>query len=287
MESHPTQQLQLGICSWSLIPDDPADLVGKVLQTGIGAVQLALDPLREGNWNAQKTFKILRDNNITVVSGMMAMHGEDYSSLQSIRKTGGVRPDQYWEDNLRSAYENALLAHRFKIPLVTFHAGFIPENADDPQRRVMINRLRTIIDLFENHHIKVAFETGQETASTLLDVLNELNRPGVGVNFDPANMILYGKGNPTEALPLLASRVQQFHIKDALPSDLPGEWGREVPTGEGAVDWNEFARIISHHKITCPLIIEREAGHDRIRDIRAAIQLLERTVLPIVKSNLS
>ena len=282
MESHPTQPSRIGICSWSLIPDDPADLVGKVLQIGIGAVQLALDPLREGNWNAQKTFKILRDNNITVVSGMMAMRGEDYSSLDSIRKTGGVRPDQYWEDNLKASHENAALAHRLGIPLVTFHAGFIPENTNDPKRQVMIDRLRIIANIFENYNIKVALETGQETASTLLEILTEINRPNLGVNFDPANMILYGKGNPTEALPLLTSYIHQIHIKDALPSDTPGSWGREVPTGEGAVSWHEFAKILSHKKITCPLIIEREAGNDRITDIKTAIKVLKQQVIPLI-----
>ncbi len=286
MESHPTQQLQIGICSWSLNPDDPADLVDKVLQTELQAVQLALDPLRRGEWDARETVNTLHDNNITIVSGMMAMRGEDYSSLASIRKTGGVVSDQYWDENLKATHENAILAQRLDIPLVTFHAGFIPEDADDPKRAVMIERLRTITDIFENHNIKVAFETGQETATTLLDALTELNRPGIGINFDPANMILYGKGNPTEALPLLASRVHQIHIKDAIPTDTPGEWGTEVPVGNGAVDWQQFATIINEHKIRCNLIIEREAGQERINDIRTAAQLLKRTVIPIVKSNL-
>ncbi|HIA27537.1 MAG TPA: hypothetical protein EYN79_05370, partial [Planctomycetes bacterium] len=85
--------------------------------------------------------------------------------------------------------------------------------------------------------VKLALETGQESAATLEGALEALGRSDVGVNFDPANMILYGMGNPVEALVRLAPRVAQIHIKDALASEVAGEWGSEVVVGTGEVDW--------------------------------------------------
>jgi L-ribulose-5-phosphate 3-epimerase len=162
------------------------------------------------------------------------------------------------------------------LDLVTFHAGFIPEPPDDPQRSTMIDRIRQVVDAFTAEGIRIGLETGQETADTLLAALAEIDRPTLGVNFDPANMILYGKGDPIEALRKLAPHVFQLHIKDALPTDTPGTWGTEVPVGKGAVDWNAFFSVAATIDPPVNCIIEREAGEDRLDDIRAARDLIKR-----------
>jgi len=198
------------------------------------------------------------------------MHAEDYSSLESIRRSGGVRPDTHWDINLSAARANARLARALNLTLVTFHAGFLPERRDDPERAMMLDRLRALADCFANEGADIALETGQEDAPTLLGVLDELDRPRVGVNFDPANMILYGMGDPVDALRRLAPRVRQIHIKDATPSPTPGEWGTEVVVGQGAVDWASFLGVVGSLLPQVPLIIEREAGETRIQDVRTA-----------------
>ncbi|MFG0330202.1 MAG: sugar phosphate isomerase/epimerase family protein [Phycisphaerales bacterium] len=266
---------RLGVCSWSLRPDSPADLVAKVRETGLDAIQLALDPIRSGAWSYDETVATLRDSGITILSGMMGMAGEDYTSLDSIKRTGGVRPDATWPANLAATNGNAELAKRLEIPLVTFHAGFIPHDTRDSEHTKMIERLRKIAGAFDRHGVRVAFETGQETADTLLAALDELERPEVGVNFDPANMILYGMGDPVEALRRLAPRVAQIHIKDANPSKLPQTWGSEVVVGTGAVDWPAFFEVVRDERIDCDLVIEREAGDSRVADIIAARKLVE------------
>ena len=101
------------------------------------------------------------------------------------------------------------LAGEAGLDLVTLHAGFIPHAADDPLREVMLERLRQVVDVFAQRGIRTGFETGQETASTMLEALEDLGRPEAGVNFDPANMILYGMGDPLEGLRILAPRVLQ------------------------------------------------------------------------------
>ena len=157
---------------------------------GIHAVQLALVPCVEqpvtwGNAVAQ-----LRARGITVVSGMLATVGEDYSSLQSIELTGGVRPATTWARNQELASATAALAGDHGVPLVTLHAGFLPHDRSNVERAAMIDRLRVIADIYAARGVRVAFETGQEDANTLLAALADIAHPNVGVNFDPANMIL-------------------------------------------------------------------------------------------------
>jgi len=270
---------RLGVCSWSLRPANPEELAAKVRACGLRAVQLALEPLREARaWEPGQTAAILAAAGISIASGMMACRGEDYSTLESIRRTGGLRPDQHWEANLAAARDNAAIARGLGLTLVTLHAGFLPEDPADPERGVMIDRLRRVADIFGEAGISVGLETGQETAETLAAFLDELNHPGVGVNFDPANMVLYGKGDPIEALARLAPRVVQVHIKDALPTQTPGTWGREVPAGTGAVDWEAFFRVLGSLPRRVGLMIEREAGEDRTADIVAARHLVERHI---------
>lgn len=268
--------VRLGVCSWSLQPKSPRDLAERVQACGLRWVQLALDPLRRGEWDLDKTARALSHAGIGVASGMIAMRGEDYSSLESIRETGGVRPDEHWEENARSAAESAQLADQLGIKLVSFHAGFLPHSGQELVRRLMVERVRTIADAFAVYGIRVALETGQEDAETLLRVLREIDRPTVGVNFDPANMILYGLGDPHEALEQLAPLVMQVHLKDALPSDKADEWGTEVPLGTGAVDWPRFFEVLNANVEPVNRMIEREAGDERIADVLRAVKLVER-----------
>jgi len=271
--------MRIGVCSWSLQPTGPDDLADKCarLATDLSqrwGVQLALDPLRAG-WGVGGTVTALRDVGVDVISGMMAMRGEDYSTLASIRQTGGVRLDEYWAANLAAAGENAAIARELGISLVTFHAGFITHDCHDPTHDLMIDRLRQLADCFAEQGVRVALETGQETGETLLAALSVLNRASVGVNFDPGNMILYGMGDPVAALRALAPRVVQVHIKDAVPTDVAGEWGAEVPAGDGDVDWAMFFATYRETGLSCDLVIEREAGNDRVHDVRVARALLD------------
>jgi sugar phosphate isomerase/epimerase len=221
----------------------------------------------------------LREAGIGILSGMMAMEGEDYSTLKSIRATGGVRLDETWERNLAGARENAQLAHRLGLKLVTFHAGFLPHGgvsqAEDSERHTMVQRLRELAAVFATWSVKVALETGQEDARTLIGVLNDLGKPVVGVNFDPANMILYGMGDPVKSLAALAPWVRQVHVKDAKAAPTPGTWGSEVPVGAGEVDWPAFFGVLRESEVDVDLVVEREAGHSRIDDVKRARQHVE------------
>lgn len=264
---------RVGVCSWSLRPATAAALVSAVEATGLAAVQLALEPLRAGAMDPALTQSTLARAGIGVPSAMLAFPGEDYTTLETIRRTGGVVPDAAWPRNLQAAQAAAAIAAEFGVRLVTFHAGFIPHEPGDPLRRVVLDRILAVAEPFLARRIAVALETGQESATTLVDALEALAEPRIGVNFDPANMILYGMGDPVLALELLAPRVLQVHLKDALPATREGEWGTEVPAGEGAVDWTAFFGVLERDLPGVGVMIERESGESRIEDIRQAAGL--------------
>lgn len=267
---------RIGVCSWSLRAGTPKLLADRLTSAGVGCCQLALDPLRKGAWSLDDTVDILYEAGIEIRSGMMGMRGEDYSTLESIRRTGGVRPDQHWKGNLEDAQATAEVARGLNLDLVTLHAGFLPHDPKDPERARMIERLAELVECFVGEGVRVGFETGQESAATLLEVLAELDHPDAGVNFDPANMLLYDSGDPIEALSMLAPHVLQIHVKDAVRPKQPGTWGQEVPVGRGEVDWESFFRVLREKELECDLMIEREAGESRVADVKAARELVER-----------
>lgn len=264
---------QVGVASWSLEPRGADDLVTRVLDTGARVVQLALDPIRLGVMGIEEVRRRFRDGGLRIASGMMAMEGEDYSTIASIRRTGGVVPDATWRGNLAAARELADIAGELGLGLVTFHAGAL---SGDPRRVALVQRLRGLAEIYGARGARVALETGQEPAPVLEGILHELEPGGVGVNFDPANMILYGSGDPVTALSALAGRVLQVHIKDALPAAHPDAWGDEVPVGKGAVDWASFVDALRRCRSVETLVIERESGADRLADIIGAREFLER-----------
>jgi len=261
---------RLAVCSWSLQPISPSDLFLALDAIGIRRVQLALDPLREQPeiWGCFGTEAAQRG--VSIVSGMFGMIGEDYSTLESIKATGGVVPDGTWEQNWQNIQKVAGIAAGLGLKLVTFHAGFLPHEESDPDFGKLFTRVSMIAELFAKYEIHLGFETGQETAETLKSFLIKLGHPLVGVNFDPANMLLYDKGNPIAALHTLAPWLKQCHIKDAVRTTTPGTWGNEVPVGTGEVDWKAFLQTLSDIEYTGHLSIEREAGDQRVRDILSA-----------------
>lgn len=266
---------RLAVCSWSLQPTSPQDLISKLQETGARRVQLALDPLRDEPVVWGKSPELLQQAGISIVSGMFGCVGEDYSTLDTIRLTGGLAPDATWEQNWKQIQTTVALTRRLGLKLVTFHAGFLPHDEQDPAFAKMKQRLGEVAEIFGARGIALGLETGQETAPALLALLQKLDRPSVGVNFDPANMLLYDKGNPIEALRTLGPWIRQVHIKDARRTKVPGTWGDEVAAGTGEVDWPAFFATLREVGFQGDLCIEREAGVQRVADIRAARELVE------------
>jgi sugar phosphate isomerase/epimerase len=261
---------RLAVCSWSLQPETPEALVAHLREIGIPRVQLALDPLRENPDTWGKTAVLLDAEGIEIVSGMFGTIGEDYSSLDAIRESGGVVPDEHWDANWANIQAVASIAAGLGLKIVTFHAGFLPHEESDTGFAKLLGRITQIADVFDASCIELGFETGQETADTLRLFLEKLDRPSVGVNFDPANMLLYDKGDPIDALETLAPFLKQCHIKDATQTKEAGTWGAEVTVGTGEVDWPAFFATLAKLGYEGDCCIEREAGEQRVTDIKTA-----------------
>ncbi len=268
---------QIGVCSWSLQATGPQDLAEKVNALGLKKVQLALTPHRDdpGTWEGVQ--EILAESGISIVSGMFSTIGEDYSTPDAIRRTGGVVPDEHWDGNWELARAAAATANAMGLKQVSTHAGFLPHEPSHPDFDKLSGRVARLASLFADFDGSLLLETGQETASTLLLFLEEMRKCGaqnVTVNFDPANMILYDMDDPTEALRQLVPHVEQVHVKDAKRTSVKGQWGEEVVVGTGEVDLVAFVRILAEADFDGSYVFEREAGDDRVSDINRGIAAL-------------
>jgi sugar phosphate isomerase/epimerase len=267
----------LGVCSWSLKPSGMADLVNAAQQLGLSHVHLALNKLVFLD-DKQKHAELghLRASGLTFTAGMISFPGEEYSTIPRIRLTGGFVPDESWNIRRQLTLGSAKIAEELGIKILTTHAGFIPpsNHVDYPK---LLARVAELAGALKPRNILLALETGQESASELLQFLNDLPAGNVAVNFDPANMIMYGSGDPIEAIATLSRHIQHVHVKDATASDKPGiEWGKETPIGSGEVIFEEFLPALGKINYTGPLLIERETGDDPIADIQSAIEFLQK-----------
>ncbi len=260
----------IGVCSWSLQTDvvGVADLMN---QTGITHVHLAVGPAV--GQNGADYLAEIKKQSWTISAAMVAFDSEDYSSLESIKLTGGVRPDEPWPRNRQIALEAVDITADLGVKFLALHAGFI-DHSDPEYVKKFFDRIRLLADAAGDKSITLLLETGQETADELKQFLQELNHPAVGVNFDPANMILYDRGDPIEAVKVLASWIKHVHIKDANYTKEPGTWGAEVPWGDGQVNSSAFLVALKQIGYQGTLAIEREAGDNRPGDIRLAAERL-------------
>lgn len=268
---------QIGVCSWSLQAKGPQDLADKVNAIGLKKVQLGLTPHRDdpGAWDGVQD--ILGASGITIVSGMYATQGEDYTSPDTIRQTGGVVLDEYWNENVELARATAISAQALGVDEVSFHAGFLPHDPNDPAFDKLSGRVLELARIFGETGVTLTLETGQETAATLLLFLEEMKKRGadnMGVNFDPANMVLYDMDDPIDALRRLVPHVKQVHAKDGKRPAAKGQWGEEVIVGAGEVDWVAFVRVLAEADYDGAYIFEREAGNTRVADIKEGVAAL-------------
>ena len=260
----------LAICSWSL-RTDLAGVASAMQQLGIDRVNLALKPaFRE---EGDEYLAAVRRQTWKISATTIGFPQEDYSTLESIRASGGVVPDDHWPANHELVSRAIVVTAELGVPFLTLHAGFI-ESDNAARRRRLRQRLACLADEAAERGIRLLMETGQERAQALRGLLEELDHPALGVNFDPANMILYDKGSPTEAVRTLGAWIKHVHVKDAIRTRRPDHWGTEVPWGEGQVGGTAFLRALQDVGYQGVLAIERESGSNRLADIQLAAERL-------------
>jgi sugar phosphate isomerase/epimerase len=230
---------------------------------------------------AQETSKLsteLQQLGIEVTCVFAGFEGESYADIPTVERTVGLVPADTRESRLAELKTIADFASEIGVHAVGLHLGCIPHGVTDLVYQDVLRATREICDYCQPRNQAVYLETGQEPAEVLLQFLLEVDRVNLFVNFDPANMILYGCGEPIPALKKLGAHVRSVHCKDAKWSDQPGiTWGKEMPLGQGDVNFAAFLDTLAEVGYRGPLTIEREIPREPERqeqEIRRAVDLL-------------
>ena len=272
---------RVGVCSWSW-RKDLKGVASEMEKAGVTGIHLALGPFihadgRHGDAEGAASWAFVkeqvRSGRWRLMSTMVGTVGEDYSTLETIRKTGGIVPDAHWAENQAIVAKGAALTKELGCPYMSLHAGFLDES-DPVAFRKYVERVSWMRDEAAKYGVTIILESGQETAEDLAKFMQAV--PGIYINFDPANMILYGKGRPMEAVKTLLPWIRQVHVKDALFTEKPGTWGSEVAWGDGEVGGRGFIAALEALGYTGNYVIEREGGDARVKEINLAKERLEK-----------
>jgi sugar phosphate isomerase/epimerase len=221
----------------------------------------------------------LKRLNITLTCVFGGFEGESYADIPTVARTVGLVPPDTRAARTQEMKEIADFAKVLGCNTVALHLGFVPHDTKNPLYGDVIAVTRDVCDHCKSNGQNLHLETGQETADALLQFINDVGRDNLFINFDPANMILYGTGEPIEALKKVGKYVRSVHCKDGKWAKNPGEeWGQEVPLGEGDVGMENYLRALADIGYYGPLTIEREIPQEPARqkaEIGSAVKLLE------------
>lgn len=213
---------------------------------------------------------------ITVVFG--GFEGESYADIPTVVRTVGLVPPETRAERTQEMKEISDFARLLGVDAIALHIGFVPHDRGEPLYRDVVAVAQEVCDHARSNGQRLHLETGQESADALLQFIGDVGRDNLFINFDPANMILYGSGEPIAALRKVGRLVRSVHCKDAKWAAHPGqEWGCEVPFGEGDVGAETFLRTLAELGYDGALTIEREIPQEPDRqkaEIGRAVSLL-------------
>ena len=276
------EPLQVGLMFWTGgvlgIDAAPDEIVESVAAFGVSCGQLGVHGAADLAPEAAEQWRAALDRSeLEIVTAFMNFEGESYASIPICTQTVGYVPPATRHEREQRTYAVSDFARSLGIPGVAAHIGCLPEDPSDAEHRAVLELVRRVCDHCAGNGQTFALETGQEPAPALLEFLHAVDRPNLGINFDPANMILYGSGEPMEALRTLGEHVLTVHCKDGTWPETRGEWGRETPLGDGDVGMQRYVRTLREIGYAGPLVIEREiVGEEQRADIGRAIALLNR-----------
>lgn len=268
--------MEIGLVFWA--EESAAATLAYLKSFGLRVGQLGVPPAIDcekalGDWKAE-----LPNSGVTLTSAVCCYAGEDYSDLEKVHESVGFTTPKYREERIARTREIAQLANGLGIRAVSCHVGFIPADREAALYAELRDVTRRLCDACAEYEQDFVLETGQESAKVLLGFISDVDRSNLKVNFDPANMVLYGSGDPIEALGMLREHVLSVHCKDGRsPVQGSGLLGSECALGDGEVDFPAFLAQLKRIGYTGTLTIEREEPDLQTKnaDVRKAIERLK------------
>jgi L-ribulose-5-phosphate 3-epimerase len=269
------EAMEIALVFWA--EEQPNAQLEQLKGYGLRACQIGVPPTMNCAASADAWKRAMEIEGIVAQGAVCSFQGEDYANLAQVHKTVGFTAPGYARERIARTKEVSVFAAELGLSALSCHIGFIPDDAEAPVYKDLLGIARELCDACAQHGQAFVLETGQESAPTLLRFLRDVERANIKVNFDPANMILYGSGDPLQALSMLREHVVSVHCKDGLPPKAEGELGQEVALGEGKVDFPGFLSLLRQMDYRGLLAIEREEPDAFVRkaDIEVGVRLLK------------
>jgi sugar phosphate isomerase/epimerase len=271
-------KLQLGVIA--PLPEGPEEALRKVHEFGLPTCQIV-------SWQqeyftdeiAERLVAASQEYGVTVTTIWTGYPGPRVWDFIEGPTTIGLVPEKYRTERVAALKAGADFAVKVGVSSITTHVGFIPESPSNPLYAGVLKALDEVVGYCKGLNLDFCFETGQETPTTLLRVIEDLGYDNMGVNLDPANLLVYGRANPVDALDIIGSYIKGVHAKDGeYPTD-GRKLGVEKPIGSGRVNFPVLIPKLKSLGYTGALTIEREiSGPQQIEDIKLAIKVLEKLV---------
>ena len=229
--------------------------------------------------NAELLKGVLEKYEITVSAFWCGWQGPIVWDFYDGQVTLGLVPPEYRQMRMKNLCDGADFAHKLGITDVVTHMGFIPENPYDPNFNSFCVAVRYVANYLKRNGQYLLFEAGQETPVTMMRCFEKVGLDNLGVNLDTANVILYGKANPVDALDVFGKYVRNIHAKDGFYPTNGHDLGKEVKIGQGKVDFRAFFKKLHELGYDSHVTIEREIrGEQQLIDILEAREYLQKII---------
>ncbi len=268
--------LEIGLVFWA--QQKKGSFLDPLSDVGLSAGQLGIPPELACEAVVDEWAAVLKQSQVTLTSAVCCYEGEDYSDLATVHETVGFTTAALRAERIARTQTGSSFARALGISAVSCHIGFIPADTSEKLYGELCEVTQVLCDFCGGNGQNFVLETGQESAEVLLSFLQDVARPNLKVNFDPANMIMYGSGDPLAALEMLSPHVISVHCKDATsPVAGSGLLGAECVLGDGEVNFPAFLQKLKDIQYRGLLSIEREEpdAAKRIADIRTGISRLQ------------
>lgn len=270
------EPMELGLMFWA--EKNAAIQLAELKHFDLRAGQLGVPPEMDCRSSVEEWSNALNEAQVSVSSAVCSYAGEDYASLERVHQTVGFTALGYCAERIARTKEVSAFAAKLGLTALSCHIGFIPEESNSPMYAELLAVARELCDICAAQGQTFVLETGQESARTLFTFVSDVERDNLMVNFDPANMVLYGSGDPIEALELLQSHVISVHCKDGRSPKAPGTLGSECALGDGEVNFPALLGLLKKMNYNGLLTIEREESDaaQRSADIRLGVLRLKK-----------